>query len=64
MPIFEYRCADGHRAEELFLGTEKPFDAVECPYCGKAAHQTVNNRIVVGGYSQLELSRLEAAHVT
>ena len=64
MPIFEYRCADGHRAEELFLGTEQPFNAVECPYCGKTAHQTVNNRIVVGGYSQLELSRLEAAHFT
>lgn len=64
MPIHQYLCPEGHRCEELFLGTQKPHDAVECPYCGLVSQRVLANRFNIGGYSQLELERLEAAHFT
>lgn len=64
MPIHEYTCPNGHRVEELFLGTAQPYDVVVCPYCDLPAKRTIANRFHLGGYSQLELERLEAAHFT
>lgn len=64
MPIHQYVCPNGHRCEELFLGSQKPHEAVECPYCGCESKRVLANRFSVGGYSQLELERLEAAHFT
>jgi putative FmdB family regulatory protein len=40
MPIYEYRCLDGHLTEKLsFSNTEK---SVTCPICGQVAQRIIS----------------------
>lgn len=36
MPVYEYRCPDGHVTEQSFLMAEKP-KTIECGWCGETA---------------------------
>jgi putative FmdB family regulatory protein len=41
MPIYEYRCADGHVTERLELLSKK-VDSVPCPNCGAVAFKQIS----------------------
>lgn len=41
MPLYEYRCQEGHESEELRKYEERD-DALACPECGGDMHRIVS----------------------
>ncbi len=41
MPIYEYRCRDGHTTD-LYRSVEARHDAAECAKCGKPAEKIIS----------------------
>lgn len=52
MPLFEYKCPNGHVTEKLFLG-EPDVDEIACKECGKTAQRVdisrTSFRLMPGG---------------
>ncbi len=41
MPIYTFRCADGHEVDEFFKVSEKP-NKIQCKQCGEKAEGIIN----------------------
>ena len=48
MPIFSYRCSSGHQYDELFLGSEKAPDQMDCACGSPSVRRTVYRTSIVG----------------